>query len=61
MVKSSSQHDILLQYSVLTVNDQPLCVVGVGWGWDTFSAVGLGGEKVAETVLVLLGSVRRQC
>ena len=47
-----SQYDILLQYSVLTVNDQLLCVVGVGWGWDTFSAVGLGGEKVAETVLV---------
>lgn len=43
LVMSFSQWDILLQYSVLTVNDQLLCVVGVGWGWDTFSAVGLGG------------------
>ena len=37
LVKSSSQYDILLQYIVLTVNDQLLCVVGV------VVVVGVGG------------------
>ena len=45
LVKSSSQYDILLQYIVLTVNDQLLCVVGV----VVVVGVGGGGEKVAYT------------